>query len=125
MAGHAGHRKADSHARGSIVIPGTMALCGLVLVGLLHVLPARTDRDVTAIFASHISFDEAVARINDAGATVLNANPSGNVVMARLGENANTETLRDAGAWLVLSATPSGLCTAGGWTRGQGNTTDL
>ncbi len=125
MARHEDHMETSNQAGGSIAIPGTMALLGLFLVAFLHLSPAQSDREVTAIFAPHISFDEAAARINDAGAVVLTAGSAGNVVTARLGENANTQTLKDAGAWLVVSATYSGLCTASGWTRGQGNTTDL
>ena len=112
-------------ARGSVAIPGIMALLGLFLVSFLHLSPTQADREVTAIFAPHISFDEAAARINDAGAVVLTAGSVGNVVTARLGEHASIQALKDAGAWLILSATNSGLCTASGWTRGQGTTTAL
>ncbi len=124
MAGQTGHRTAQEHARGSILIPSTMALCGLGVVGLLQLLPAPTDRDVTAVFAPHISFDEAAARVNDAGASVLNVGFAGNVITARLGEETKTQSLRDVGAWLILSATPPELCTAGGWTRGQKTKTE-
>jgi len=123
VAGHAGHRTAHKRARGSILIPGVMALCGLGVVGLLQLLPAATDRDVTAVFAPHISFDEAAARVNHAGASVLNVGFAGNVITARLGENSKTQSLRDVGAWLILSATPPELCTASGWTKGQRTTT--
>lgn len=124
MAGQTGHRTAQEHARGSILVPSAMALCGLAVVGLLQLLPAPTDRDVTAVFAPHISFDQAAARVNLAGASVLNVGFAGNVITARLGENAKSQSLRDVGAWLVLSASPSELCTAGGWTRGQGTKTE-
>ncbi|HBM87755.1 MAG: hypothetical protein P1U69_09590 [Parvibaculaceae bacterium] len=124
MAGQTGHRTAQEHARGSILVPAAMALCGLGAVGVLELLPAPTDRDVTVVFAPHISFDDAAARVNNAGASVLNVGFAGNVITARLGENSKSQTLRDVGAWLILSASPSELCTAGGWTRGQGTTTE-
>ncbi len=107
-------------------MPGIMALCGLGLVGLLHLSPARTDRDVTAIFAPHITFDQAAARVNGAGGAVLNVGFAGNVVTARLGENTNVQSLREAGAWLILSAATSAICTtAGGWASGQRTTKNL
>ncbi|MCE7998578.1 MAG: hypothetical protein HEP70_06955 [Rhodobiaceae bacterium] len=124
MAEQTGHGQEKSHARGTIAVPCVMALCGLGFVSLLQSLPARTDRDVTAIFAPSISFDEAAARVNDAGASVLNVGFAGNVVIARLGEHSKTQSLRDVGAWLILSATAPELCTAGGWTRGRGTTTE-
>lgn len=123
MAGHTGHSEVHIRTRGSILIPSVMALCGLGIVGLLQSLPAPTDRDVTAIFAPHISFDEAAARVNDAGAAVLNVGFAGNVVIARLSEDSKTQSLREVGAWLILSATPSELCTAGRWTGDQGTLT--
>ncbi|WOF75123.1 hypothetical protein QMT40_002786 [Parvibaculaceae bacterium PLY_AMNH_Bact1] len=105
-------------------VPSVMALCGLAVIGVLQIQPAPTDRNVTAVFAPHVSFDEAAARVNDAGAAVLNVGFAGNVITARLGANSKTQSLKDVGAWLILSATPPELCTAGGWTRGQGLTTE-
>ncbi len=126
MAGHTGHKATQNHARGSIAIPSAMALCGLGLVGFLQFLPAQSDRDVMAVFAPHISFDEAAARVNAAGAEVLNAGFAGNMVTARLRENTNPQSLKDVGAWLILSAATPDLCTAGGWSGSQrATTTDL
>ena len=123
MAGQTGHKQKHKHARGTIVVPCVMALCGLAVVSLIQSLPEPTDRDVTAIFAPHISFDEAAALVNDAGASVLNVGFAGNVITARLGENSKPQSLRDVGAWLILSATPPELCTDRGWTGVQGTIT--
>lgn len=123
MAGNTGQGQENNRARGSVAVPCLMALCGLGIVGLLQSLPAPTARDVTAIFAPHISFDEAAARVNDAGASVLNVGFAGNVITARLGENSKAQSLRDVGAWLILSATPPKLCTAGRWAGDQGTIT--
>lgn len=124
MAGQTGHKQKHKHARGTIAVPCVMALCGLAVVSLIQSLPAPTDRDVTAIFAPHISFDEAAALVNDAGASVLNVGFAGNVITARLGEHSRTQSLKEVGAWLILSATSPELCTAGGLTRSRGTKTE-
>ncbi len=102
-----------------MLIPGAMALCGLGLIGALHLLPARDARDVTVIFAPQISFGEAAKRVNAAGAVVLSTGESGNIITARLRENTPPKTLSDVGAWLILSASAPEICTARARTPGQ------
>jgi hypothetical protein len=115
VAGQVIQLNKDGRQRGSISLPGALTLCGVALVSILQISPRGTDRDVTAIFAHDISFDEAAARVNNAGAEVLSVGPAGNIVVARLTNSADTQSLRalrEAGAWLVLSADTQNLCSA-------------
>jgi len=96
-----------------------MALCGVALASLLHTSPRDADRDATAIFAHDISFDEAAARVNNAGAGVLGVGATANDVVARLTNPTDTQSLqalREAGAWLFRPANTQDLCAPTTWS---------
>lgn len=115
MAGLVAHHNKGEQLRGSILLPGAMALCGLALVGFLQISHRENDRDVTVVFPPHISFGEAAARVNSAGAAVLSAGAAGNIVVARMKDPSDTQSLREVGAWFIVLANAPELCSAAPW----------
>ncbi len=118
MAGRVTQFNKEDRQRGSLLLPGALALCGVALVSFLQISPRDTDQDVTLIFAHDISFGEAAARTNNAGADILGVGATENIIVARLTDRADVQSRRalwEAGAWLLRAADTQGLCSAATW----------
>ena len=93
----------------AILIAGT-AILGLTITALIAVTPRDPLAPVAVVFAPWIGAGAAMAAAADAGAQVLQAGASSNIIIVQPSDADYAARVAAQGAWLVANAAALGGC---------------
>jgi hypothetical protein len=93
----------------AVLIAGT-AFLGLVVTASIAVTPRDPLAPVAVVFAPWIGADAAMAAATGAGAQVLQAGGSSNIIIVQPGDAGYAARVTAEGAWLVADAAAVGGC---------------